>query len=238
MSLNFWRRPSLRLVCSLLGFLVITACAPQAGLGSYQTAVLADFPTSLGQATILPLADEELEVRVPGAGGFIIYGVDVVDIQVFPLAPKADGEVILIGTSYTGCNRDYFAITYGAWEPDFYRLGDCERPMTIGFGQGSESAIALIQDRQGRLRYGVDQRQMARLDPAIRTTGTPPIPSARPGAGERLSPSRSPAPSVVTSPGTSHRAAGHTPGQSAPRATRPMPSTEFKLPPVGTMDID
>ena len=207
-------------VCtSLLCAVILTACAAGGGQGFYSANSVADFPTSLGQASVLPLAGDQLEVRIPRNGGFIIDGRDVVDVQVFPMTPVADGEVVLIGTSYPGCARDYYAITYGAWEPDFYRLGNCERPMEVRFEPATNGSQAVvIQDQTGALRYGVDRRTMVRLEAAV--ISQPPVPQARP-----------------STPNT-------TPSRNRPAARQTAPATDipaardFKLPPVGTLSVE
>ena len=215
--------------------LLLTSCAPT-GFGNLPPgAVVADFPTSRGQAVVVPFGRDQLEVFVPGMGSFIINGVDVVDIQVQPLSPVAAGEVILIGTAYPGCNRDYFAITYGAWEPDFYRLGDCEQPMSIGFERDGATQAVVIQDNSRQLRYGVDRREMVRLDPAARgLNAPPPVPTARPDPQTRFTRGADPSGADTKAPTTAN--ASRQP--SLDTAPGLPPNTEFKLPPVGTLTIE
>jgi hypothetical protein len=222
-AMNHHHGHMLRMLLLVLSTVTISACA--VGNDLYQTGTVAEFPTSLGQAAVLPLSDHQLEVRIPHNGGFVIDGRDVVDIQVFPLAPVADGEVVLIGTAYPGCSRDYYAITYGAWEADFYRLGDCERPMQIRFEpDASQPEAVVIKDQTGQLRYGVDQRQMVRLNAVMPTS--PPVPTARPDPVEGTA--------IIDVPSTQEPAMNR---RAAPSSNLPA-ARDFKLPPVGTLSIE
>lgn len=224
---------AVRMTTIIVMALTLVACAAPGNRGFHEVAAVAEFPTSLGQAAVLPLSADQLEVHIPGHGGFIVNGRDVVDIQVFPLMPVADGEVVLVATAYPGCSRDYYAITYGSWPADFYRVGDCQRPMQIGFepATGTPKTV-VIRDRSGQLRYGVDRRQMVRLD-ALAPTGRPPVPPSRPvdadATGRAVITDRAP----VSAPSNSHA-----PAPSASPASPVPAARDFTLPPVGTLSIE
>lgn len=228
--------------CLTLGFLglMLAGCASNTAPlvvfsppGTPLGPPVGSFATSIGMGTIYRLPDRQLEVFLPGRGSFVINGDDVRDVVIAPLAKPDASELALVSTMRPGCPNDQYLILYGAFEPDFYRLGDCDSALVI---VPQRDGYTVIETRDGRLRYRIDGNRVAVLNPEpFSPAKTPPAPTP---AEVRSLPSplplREPVAPSLTNTGP---APAGMPETAEPMRRRVAPA-EFSIPPVGTLNVE
>ena len=197
--------------------LLLVACTPGQGTAPppynlpYDVPPVGSFATSVGTGLIYRLPDNQLEVFLPARGSFIIDGDRVRDVVIAAPKQPTGSEIALVSTARAGCANDYYAILYGRFEPDFYRLGDCEQAMFI---DTAPSDHAIIHSADGAIRYRVAGNLITPLAGRVHTP--PPVPPRRPATVHMQHPAT---------------------GQTSPVQRHDQPR-EFSIPPVGTLNVD